>query len=195
MGTALYQAEGRDDVRRRLVSSICRYQGKPVYVRTNVGPNIEIQSMDGVGTRSVVPHTHPDFDYRSPPLGYMNLEKQAWYLTRQPDRNNARAGLSQDMLVCSNGEYAPGFATKEMGDCILANHPTYQEAIKNVLENDWESCAFHRHFSIVRAGLGLGVHYRGRLVGLLELGRLRLIQSGESSFLEHILRKSGVMID
>ena len=196
MGTELYQGPDRDDVRQRLGGTICRYKGKPVYiVDTRGGHQVYIQSMNPPSDDyELIDYRTPDFDYKSPPLGYMNFADRAYYLSRLPWRDIQKQGLCNQAVESRPAIPRGGwFPSEALAKCILGEHPTLEQALELIQIQGHDSVAVHRHIAIgVVSGQSLGVFYRGRMVGIREMGKFRLLQSDESSILERLIRKAGI---
>ena len=194
MATELYIGPDKDDVRKRLVGSICRLNGEPIYVRDS---KAHVVGYYGVIDEiyKTVDYRVKEFDYRSPPLGYMNYDGQAIYVSRIPDRHNQRQGLCHDVITGTPTWPRGRWPCPEIGFCIKGSHPTLEQAIQRIDDSECESVAIHRHVAISKLnGCTLGIHYRGRLVGMRENGIYRLLQSQELSFLLHPLKKAGIPI-
>lgn len=167
MGRELYLNGDRDDVRRRLTDTICMYKGEPVYVSSNRGHILTIYDLYK-RDKGQVDYRSDDFDYRSIRLGYMNYNKQAFYVNRIPLRSNATWGVSSQNLSCSNGGRPPTTWGKEMIDCVMGTHPSLATAISNLRQKDWVSCAFHRHFAVARQGNDIILHHRDSPVAVYD---------------------------
>jgi hypothetical protein len=197
MGTELYQGPDRDDVRQRLGGTVCRYKNKPVYIIDTRYPHmVAVQHLgDMGGDYEWIDYRTPDFDYKSPPLGYMNLQGKAYYLSRLPWRDIQKQGLTQEAIESKPDLRRGWFPSAALGKCILGEHPNLQEALEQIINQGHESVAIHRHIAVGQvSGQNLGVFYRGRLVGIRERGVFRLLQSEETSILERLIRKAGVNI-
>lgn len=191
MGAALYIGDGKDDVRRRLLNSVCRYKGRPVLVTDTRREVVAFYDVVN-GNPDKVDHRDKDFDYRSPPLGYCNFSERAYYLYRVPSRDVARSGLASENLGCDDG--VPfSFADMCVGKTILGEYPTYQDALDKVTIHNYQSWAFSRHFALGCMGRGnVSLLHRGRVIGLRESGRFRLLEGQDSSIMERLASKSGV---
>ena len=197
MGTELYQGPDRDDVRQRLGGTICRYKGKPVYIAdTRGGHQVYVQPLLPFSDNyELIDYRTPDFDYKSPPLGYMNFQDRAYYLSRLPWRDIQKQGLCQQAIEFKPDALGRGgwFPSEALAKCILGEHPNLQDALELIQTQGHESVAIHRHIAIgTVSGQSLGVFYRGRVVGIREMGKFRLLQSDESSILERLIRKAGI---
>lgn len=170
-----------DDKVRRLHNSICLYKGEPVYVlaRHNfrgvpqlseegilVGPLGYVDVFNKNGWE-LVDYTSDDFSYDAFPLGYINIDGSAYYLSRMPFQQYTQ-GLTQNQLVVigasTTGGSFPGrfFSSKEMAACILGKYPSFEEALKS---NDPE-VAFDRYFSLKAFSKRfIALMFQGRLVG------------------------------
>lgn len=175
MGTAYFDPAS---VHRRLHQTICMYKGEPVFVeclyredRIPEGEEwhkVRISTLPLGESRSrTVDYRSTDFDYRAIPLGYMNAEGGAYYLTRIPgDRNHQKQGLCKYQIHSYPTVQAFNFfASSWLRDCILGVYPTYVEALEE-LSNGAKSVAVTRCIALKRdKGDRSYLLYRGRQVG------------------------------
>ena len=192
MGKPFHSAE---DKRMKLQGSICLWKGKPFMVLAELpGNEVELYRL-GDGTRTKVDYTSEDFDYRSVPLGYIDYGKSAYYLTRMPHRQN-KAGVSMETIsVLGRGMHPENvFNTKAMEQCVLGEYTSFERACDEVEQGKSFSRAFHRRMAVVGESRHIAVHYRGRLVGYkVKKGyEVQLVPSGDYSYINNILRKTGV---
>jgi hypothetical protein len=203
MATQLYIEGGVNDLQDRVGNTICLYKGHPYHVNV-VGDRVDLYKMTEYPSCLnrppvySVPHTDPDFDWRSPQLGYMNYKGRVWYLTRRAARQ-FRQGLTAQVIEGSPNRYERNwFYTKSMQDCITGVYPTYQEAlemIKNIPNTT--QVAFDRRLALVSAGTGvLHLHHRQRMIGVMyeATNRFFIIPSPDYSFLVKYVKKKGVPV-
>lgn len=178
MGTLKF--DSWDDVRLRLNRTICMYRGRP-YLVANEGiepPSKDIylypldyreRDVEPHQVRIRINHEDPEFECRSPELGYLYWNGDATYVTRIPDRRQ-RQGITADVLRLDPrlmvGPHTL-FCSKAMEDCILGNHKSLQEAIVMIERGEARSVPVSRHFAIGRIQNNhvLGLYYRNRLIG------------------------------
>lgn len=203
MGTMKYDTW--EDVRLRLNRTICLYRGHPYYVyNEGIDPPSRDVFLRELGENQFinrkkdmrVPHDDPDFDPRSPELGYCFFNGEALYLSRVPDRRQ-RQGLSVESLRVEPRNVGPGtvFLTKAMEDCILGRHKTLHEAL-DLIDSGDNSVPIHRHFAVGRIQNNhmLGLFYRCRLIGTKDdyADRFTLLPSRDHSYLMKITGKMGL---
>jgi hypothetical protein len=190
----VYIGPERDDVQHRLVKSICRYKDLPVYVNSSKLHVVSIIYLHD-STKAMVDYRDAEFDYRSPPLGYMNVNEEAHYLVREPDRKNQKYGLTPGTVACPAGTLHPQdyFLSKAMAACIMANHPTFREVVEKLDNDDIRSSAIARHVALSKLNNStLTIMYRGRMVGTRELGVWRLLNSMDASIIKPYIERAGV---
>lgn len=199
-----------EDVRLRLHRTICMYKGHPYYVSNErINPpstevwlypvdyrNYNQDELDKIKIK--VDHHDPDFETRSPPLGYAFYRNRAYYVSRIPDRRQ-RQGLSPESLRVDPSEIdnISLFTSKSIEDCILGRHKSPEEAVIMIETNQAKSVPIHRHMAIgkIQNNHVLGLYYRNRLIGTKDsrLLRFNLIQSRDVSFLIKIVDKMGLL--
>jgi hypothetical protein len=188
----------QEDMIRYLDRSICMYDGVPVYVSAQRYPQINIYKLDGQLFKAwkIIDHTDEKFCDRSPLLGYINIERSAYYLQKMPIRNQ-HAGLRQNtMIAIPQMAQGPWFTSKAMEDCILGKHSKIDVAWECLRNQGWIGCAIHRHLAILSvSSRNYGLHYKGRLVALWSnpAERWEFLQNNDTSHLERIISKLGVL--
>lgn len=186
------------DVSRKIGDTICRYKGIPYYVTVNRDNTLNLHSLERFANlplaHSSVRHTDPEFDYRAPRLGYMNSNGRAHYLSRIPDRHIQRQGLTSAAIQCTPHCDDDWFLGNQLHDCIMGLYPTLAEALE-ALDGDATSVAFGRHVALEKVNnQTVGLMYKTRLIAVHVTGNLfSVFRTSESSFLERILSKSGVV--
>jgi hypothetical protein len=166
------QYESVNDANMRLGNTIVLYDGKPVYIR-EVGAlgegegangdiyrvyikNLPISPTDrGAYERKFI--SSKKFDLAPFPMGFMNLNEHAVYLSRAPKKQQ-KQGLSEGTLSAVTvgdplGQQRIRFADllnkKEFADCISGNYPNVREATR-LIEAGAQSVAFSRCFAMAR---------------------------------------------
>lgn len=115
--------------------------------------------------------------FRPFPLGMMNQDTNAIYVSRQPARPKTEQGLTPQMLFTVKttlglkpaGNHVDVYS-ESFRDCILGNYPapkTVLDGLKNPKYVN-ESVAFHREFALVRGPIDLiFLAYREDIIGVL----------------------------
>lgn len=206
MGIAYFNQE---DVSMRLHRTVCRYQGKPVYVEVDMRDPVNTVRLTSVplngGFRGKkVLTTDPDFVHRSPELGYVqskwNGKEDCYYYARSPKRKQQQ-GLSAGNVDVLN-EHGPPFSDVWMSESfynlIVNVFPTYDEALKRVLDGDVKGVAIHRHACIRRMdGHNISLFFKERMVAIYHprtmcFNLLPALRDG--SYLNAFFRKIGVQL-
>lgn len=133
--------------------------------------------------------------FRPYSLGMCNYGTAVYYVERQPNRKTEQ-GLIRTMLsasLVSLGSETGGLLKSSPGGCpvelyssqfkacVLADHPSPQEALANLndpkIENN--AIAFHRRFALIRGPIGmLFLAYKSEVVGVLPNGDFSTLKIG-----------------
>jgi hypothetical protein len=200
MGKAYYQ---QSDAKMRLDGTVCLYDGKPVHVQVmDTKDMVRICPIDKVYTLhpaqwEQVKYTDDKFSYKSPPLGYVNSNGKATYLTRIPDRKQ-RQGLTLD-IITTRPKMLPGYSfeqsfyTQGYIDCVLNKYPTLDEALALLEKGKAEAVAISRSTALSFLGRNVvGLNYKGRQVGIRNGHRWQLFDQPQRPFLTKIMTKEGI---
>lgn len=153
----------------RLNGTILRYNGEPVYCRSE-GETLELTDIVTGNHRFSIEPDDFLLDISSVPLGYMNSEhyRSAVYLKRQPFRRY-KQGVVLDLLQATSLNHG-GVSTSNLRcrgfvNSIKGIFPTVKEAILNT---DARSMALSRDVAITQAGANcFEVYIKEVLVGVL----------------------------
>lgn len=198
------------DVEKRLSSSICRFDGKAVYVanvrRGDPVNTIWVQPLGQGDVNSfVVKTTDPKFVHKSPPLGYVNISSTCLYVGRMPDRKQIQGLTWMNTTIIPDQIGVEQFSirdilhTKAFAAMIEDKYPPFDQAMKQLQQLDnYKGVAFHKHIAIKRINArDIGLFYRARFVALWDQRRAQfflLPNLRDGSFLSVILRRHGVPI-
>lgn len=131
----------------------------------------------------------PGFNrFRPFPLGMINGDGVVRYWERTPLRHSEQ-GLTRNAIVehwlsltpDKGGPYGRGggrnyggaLSGPNVANCITANHPSFEEVLKNLRdrEDNSEGAAFHRHFAVMKGPLDvLYLAYKTQVIGLIGEG-------------------------
>jgi hypothetical protein len=161
--------ETQEEVNFRLSNSIVTYDGKPVYITRIQHPEdedgkevarvffYEIPLKQGGGARETRKFlSSRKFDLATPPLGYMNFQKRALYLSRRPVRQQ-RQGLTNDTLSIIGVTGRPTM-DHNMNNLITSNgfvdmfankYPSFKEAGDLLDDGEVSSVAVSRKFAFL----------------------------------------------
>ena len=192
------------DAKMRLDNTICMYNKKPVhvYVTDECEENhVKLRYVGGNNKWQFVDYTKPEFCYKSIPLGYCLYGRRSIYLSRCPLRRQ-KQGLHQRALRVDGrkvGDYEAEeiMAMKTFRDSILGKFPTLEEAVKMILDQDYEAVPIHRHVCIdVGDGIVMPIRYRMRLVGMYDTrsNQMTMIPGPEASVMERVFASLGLEI-
>lgn len=193
---------------KRLNSSICRFDGKAVYVSVKRGDRVNTVWVQHVGTGEnpfPVSTTDPKFVHKSPSLGYVNVASNAYYIGRMPDRRQTQGLTWNNTMVVpdhiNNGNIGirDVFMTRAFAAMIEDKYPPFDQAMMQLQQLDnYKGVAFHKHCAIKRINArDIGLFYRARFVALWDQRRAQfflLPNLRDGSFLSVVLRRHGVPI-
>lgn len=190
MGYPLYSPE---DASRRLVNTVCTYDGKPVYVNSIIGLPYTFSCFEITTKKKLsLDYTDPLFNYSIFKLGYCNLSGGAQFLSRDPVRHQIQ-GLSTRSVRNTIGQkittgqiIEPAFA-----EMLNGKYPSIEYCMSHVLAEN-QGLAFHRNFSIGVLGRTLlCLNYRGELLGTYQQGNnsFKLDRRKDSKFIKRVLTR------
>lgn len=152
-----YEEASLDDLTTILHNTVIRYRKKPVFVKEVDGRELWLTSLENPKEKAnPVSLSDLEIDFTPVPLGFVNFNKYAYYITRVPSRQY-KQGLSTGNIaieaVEENHDTIFGIQTlqnvcnKSLAACILGRYPCLEQAIKDVVEGA-KSVAFSRQFAI-----------------------------------------------
>lgn len=155
MGAELYFQPGQgDDVKQKLRGSVCVYRGEPVYISNTEEHRLQIAYLRDPFEVETIDYRVQEFRYLTPQLGYMNHNRKALYLSRNPVGGWNSPALTRDAIEIVGStnkrlsDYDDFFRSRALRDCIKGEHPDLNAA-KAILEiGEAQSVAFHRHFAL-----------------------------------------------
>jgi hypothetical protein len=197
----------RSDTARKLHGCVATYEGRPVLCSVDEGLNdlytIRIKSIPG-GRARTIQTTDPEFEARFLPLGYMNVDGIAVWLSRNPARRMA-LGIGDHTVVQTTAR------GQRVGYSIVSEHyvklfdndyPTFIQAVEQVMKEgtDSASCAFHRDFAIawLDKPSSMRVYFKQQAIGTISIKRrvsksvVDLYDSEYRSFIMPLLDRIGV---
>ena len=137
-------------------------------------------------------------------LGMCNIDGNVVYTERQPQRQTYQ-GLTQQMVYQLPVSLGPrlsvtknalvGIQHPAFKACVLAEHPSYDECIKNLLDPEIsnEGVAFSRHFALVRGPVDtLFLAYKSDIVGAVTDGSKTLRLSKSHRHTREVIEELGV---
>lgn len=190
----------REDIHMRLNTTICMYEEEPYYVSTDDGRsdgnNITIYKLDGLfRPTKTIDHRDDKFSDRSVPLGYMQYEDKAHYLSRMPQRMQNQAVTRASIVGMPQGLGARWFTSKAMRSCILGEHKTFKQAWKMIENGEFSSVPIHRYVALKLGRRDMELHYKGRLVAQWNenLDYWEYLKSDDRSFIQRAIERLGVL--
>lgn len=165
----------------RLVGSIVRWKKTPVTVQ-EVYPDGTVV-VESIAKGAVGRANMDDLNLKPVPLGFVNYEKQASYVSRVPKRRDWRQGLRVGNMTSFGipQQIIPGLA---LSKTIKGIYPTYESTLGRVRDRGG-SHAWHRHWAINEREEILYKH--GVVVGKIERGRPLL--SSKYEYLQEYLEE------
>jgi len=90
------------------------------------------------------------FNLISPPLGYSNVDGEAFYISRIPKRNDWRQGIRKENLVTLRQGQPRQYCFDNLVPVLIpieGRYPKYSEVMERI-EDIYTSCAFSKRFSL-----------------------------------------------
>lgn len=173
-----------EDVPMRLSNCVVMYDDKPVMIgEVTVDGDIVMMNAKHLsnGMNFIIELPDDKLSLRPVPVGYVNHDKQAVYVSRNPVRrykqglhhqnvrlNYAAAGGGANLLR-AHGRQSDVISGRGMSECIHNSYFSMADAIRLLEDGDRRSVAFHRKWAVSEDDtVGLRhLFYRGREVGTL----------------------------
>lgn len=209
----MFAYENREEVQARLAGTTFVYDGKVVYcaeVRNGrAGPECYLTTFttdnqgrmrqDEVGW---CPIKDGKYNINEIRLGYVNLGKNAYYLTRMPVRRYKQSLCNENVHIprlseedMRNGLLFENIARhKGFSDCIFNIYPSFQEVMEMFAKNkEKESIAFSRSMAVQRDPVGLfKLQYKGRNIAWGEASKFVL--PTEFYYLRETINEHGIEV-
>jgi len=147
----------------RLEGTVVRVGNEPVLVMgvNAVGGKIvsRVVPLDDLGNEKIVKVA--DLNLEPVPLGYVNHQGGAYYVTRKPMRRDWKQGLRQNNICFVGAEGFYDMPWYDIQKTILGEYPKPLDAIDQVTRGRLKSVAFSRDFSVDNQRR---LNYKGRHV-------------------------------
>lgn len=136
----------------RLNETIIRLDGVPVMV-LNCSESFDgiLVKYEDIMTAKTGKALLSKFDLNPVPLGYVNNEGNAHYVTRMPLRNDWKQGIRQRSICDCNGFGVGHIPYTNIGHTIMGKFPTMKATLES-LSAYCKSMAFSREFAAQRDG-------------------------------------------
>jgi len=179
--------DNQHDASQYLKRSVIRYKKEAVLVEGVEGrgglPLLFIRNLK-TNEQHLIKVDSPNLDYSPVPLGYGEINGQAFYICRQPARR-WKQGLAQESIRCLGGgmvelQYDRLAHRKVLATIITGKYKSFKKAKE-------EGGAFHRNFAIDIIGRKRHLEYKGRRIGTLVAGRIALEERYD--YLENLLEE------
>ncbi len=125
-----------NDIRQKIDVSVIRFNGKAYYARHNGESDqitlyrVETQKTEEKTPGKKISYDHPDLDFSSPPLGFMNYTPtNCMFLSRIPSRRFV-SGLQGSALECTSLNGQP---------CNLPFSFPWSDNLRKTIEDEYES--------------------------------------------------------
>lgn len=191
-----------EDVHRRLDGSIVRYKSRPVHLSWRDG--MQLIAVDLLTNEQIrVDANDVDLDISSPPIGYVNDKKYAWYFSRVPMRMQKQGLIPRHCVYLrEDGSAEAVFQpmghwnvhTSAIARCILNEYPELGRAVQNIVDGKVISMAFTRRFSLESLKDGvLYLNNRGNHIGYYMVEDKSFVLPSEENYNNYanILRSHG----
>lgn len=188
-----FKAASHEDLVTLFKNSVIRYKKEPVYVKDvpDRGTLIVHPLDGGKGKASYVDISDLELDFEPVPLGFVNHNKIAFFMSRTPSRQWCQ-GLSPKNVVTEaiskrrdavvgDARALSQLTTKSLVSCIKGEYPKLDRALE-LLEEKHESVAISRYFAIDQ---DFSIFHRTQEVGLLDKGA-NVVFKRAYSYLEEV---------
>jgi hypothetical protein len=136
---------------QRLVGTIVMYADRPVMVN-NIDDEMIAHIKDLITGEGKYAKYDNDFDITPVPLGYCNIKKSAYYLSRSPMRKDWKQGLRAQTVraVLSGLGHVPfeELPNSALGLTIMNVYPSFEEVVELVTKKKYHTIAFNRSFAV-----------------------------------------------
>lgn len=106
-----------------------------------------------------------DLDISPVPLGYINMNNDAYFSMRKPIRGYWKQGLGEGNFVTLSVKPLRVIPFVEVYDTIMNNYPKSYDVLDELDKNKRMEKAFHRHWSLSKEDGPIRIMYRGAIVG------------------------------
>lgn len=145
----------------RLVDTIVRKDGKPIYV-VSVREGMVVTYHE-IGVDGEKRCKLEEIDIEPVPLGFFNTPRGAIYASRQPRRDDWRQGLRQTSINLKPPRVTYRWSVNDMAEAIRGVSMDIKDAYKES-EKTSRMIAFHRYWAVHNGYL----HHKWNLVGTID---------------------------
>lgn len=157
------------DLEARLGGGVAFYDKEPVRVSIE-GGKIRLYSFPEMAPLRYIVESDELFDISAPRLGYVNYEREAIYVTRQPERRYKQTLTFGPLRFTPSPEIYGGdlFESKHFRKMLMNDYPSLNEAM-TMLSSKYGSVAITRDLAIKRNQSTGRLHLciKGKTVGKL----------------------------
>ena len=172
----------------RLRGTIVRLGDEPVFVDNVDGEMIcSVSTLEGLAPVRI----HVDeLNLMSPPLGFVNRNGKAVYISRKPMRQDWRQGVRTNSIITFVGNEP---ARVDMDNttimrCIKGDYPSIGDAVNALEVGEARSAAISREFCLYKHMDNIKVRYSWKgCVGKVEGGKITLLKKWK--YLNHLVEK------
>lgn len=147
-----------EDLSQRLSQGLIRHNGRPFYVegvnsfvKPNGNTGYLLYGMDTLsGETKEVRLPDEGLDVRPVPLGYVNGNKKAWYVSRIPSRRYKQSLTRTAIRVegpTMSMSTSSFLLTRGFARCIMEDYPSFKSALSSVMRTKGQR-AFCRRFAL-----------------------------------------------
>lgn len=185
----------REDMTAKISGGFVAYDGD-VYVASTIGPyknftdEVVLYDLLTQKVSKTVRSIDPLFDHRPFKLGFMNGKISSHFISRAPKRERTDSHSSRNLL--SDGQYAESYFFYQQGmkDLYRGVYPSFDEALS---KKDRTKTAFDRYYAIDHRDNVIKAQ-DNETIGILNKGRVIILEKGDSFIHTKILTQKGVNI-
>ena len=143
-----------------LVDSIIRYKNKPIFIqdiqKTEQGYKLTYNYLGNLDFQmAFIPNK--DINFNPVPLGFLNKDKKAYYISRIPCRiwkiGLCFKNMSVFNILDHNIKIKINVDSKEINNTIIGKYPSYDKSYEFIRKEKVNCIAFSRRFVICKNGL------------------------------------------
>lgn len=189
------------DLQSRLDRTICRYDGKPVYVRASGNELILYEVVNYSKCIKEIQPSDPKFDISIMEVGYFNhSSKGVAYALKLPTKQWKAALYSvsvqgidgQKVSVGGSPQHDQGFY-----DALVGSFPPVQQSLEKVVTGEVKEVAISQQVAFGSTPVGVVfVYYKTKSVGWIAPGdkKVNIVNHDYTWVIERLLHRSGLVV-
>ncbi len=194
-----------NDLSQRLNKSICRYDGKPVWVLYDGAQQLMLYDIATKMKITAISYDDPKLDISIMETGYMNYEGKGGYppgvryIAKHPLKQ-WKAGLSGHTTQGIDGEKAhmyEGWHCQVFVDMLNGVYPSVDGALEDIASGAMKEVATSQEVAFGRTDVGVVfVYYRTKSVGWIAPGtkKVNIVDHAYTWVVQRLLSRAGLTV-